>query len=456
MYFHGPCLNCDENYPHFTDCPSTNGNGGAVSISALCTEIINTNCLTYTGKAFPCVSITSSENLNTFIDILSTPYANCNTCDNPYTFTRNCKEGWKLIFRNTNYTATWYFKNPTTDAYELIPTNNTFITTDQELIPVNIRQKVEYIPVEKQLALQASEFKIELTKDGCNPIIITWQVDTPCELPEPCENTIRTFAKYPSNGQPLYINLAGMSNYSNLYIDWMSCYYLKNIRTRNCGINFYQNLFRNRYDVYIKAENERVNDVMKGISNDTQVTPVPLPSFHEDITYYGSLAQIDNNSIYTEFPIFTGCGCKVQSSVGPLTFPITFLEAVQTSSELASVSGYLGLFVNVISETEFYTWDPITASWVIAGTLTNLNGNSFYTPDNPTVPLDSIDDCYTFYRAKRDLYLKQINEYVQALGPFSHANFMLPYYFAKRQLETPMGKYNYSCGDCPTTEVEIV
>lgn len=446
MYFNGPCLTCIQNFSHFTNCEGVEN----VSLLNACIEVANTSCVIYSGNSYPCASIVSGNNLNHVLDVLATTFEDCPTCHINHNFVNTCGTDWKLTYNNNNYTATWYFKNKELNIYQVIPSS--LIVTSQVLGIFNSTDYVEEIKIENLIALltsqfkNANEFKIELTAPSCSPIVITWQTDaTNCELLEPCSNSIADFAKIEGQVSPVFINVQSASFYSELYIDWLSCYYLKNTDSKLCILADYQEIYRDNRAAYLNAQN--IHAIAKA-SGRSSVEPIaPLPSVN-DFEYYGNIVAIDNNVNYNKMPMFIGCGCNVNNT----HFSIVFRESVQSISDLATLPpGYLGLCVIIEDLSETYTWNPETNTWVHSEMFLQLSGHQFYLNKNPSLMLSSFDDCLIERRVKRDFYITNMNSMFLGWRPFSFGSFMVPYYFAKRHLEESLKPYTYSCG-CGATE----
>lgn len=434
MYFNGPCINCGE-FPIYDE--------GALESSTVspCSQFAETNCIKYTGLVYACANINTGMTLDEVINKLATTYQNCTPCQITHQFNQNCEKGWELIFDNDDYIATWYYKDAVSNTY--LPIDPNLISTVDKLGVNNKLKTIQLLPAEKFIKLTGGDFRIEITKSGCTTITIDWQTDVPCQLLQPCTTTNAKFIKKAGTNNILKITQKRIPNVSNLYLEWLSCKYLPNIETNDCQAEQKGIAFRNKYDDYLKDSNEIFTTEQYGFGtlspNNQPLDYAPL-AYVDDWVNGGPESQVDPNSTYTDYPVFAGCGCEIQTSLGMTIFEVTYLDPVPTFSALSNVTGFLGQFVKVLDDTvvDYYTWNPNTASWIPEETFTNLNGNTFHDPNNPTVPFSDISDCATLMRQKRDLNLKNLNEMIQSWNSFTYASLTIPYYFAKRQLTSPM------------------
>ena len=173
--------------------------------------------------------------------------------------------------------------------------------------------------------------------------------------------------------------------------------------------------FREQRNAHSKYENEYFLATVTGqITYAESIPKVLPPSMNNTLNSY---YQGPNNVGYHQMNVLQGCSCKryyeSEGLIGPeYDFDIVYLTEVQSYIDLP-LTGEFGQRCMVVDEDMWYYWNPNDNNWVDYELFDGY-------PDQ--------EDCATSQRAKRDAYLKAMNQLGLASRPFTWSNFYLPFY----------------------------
>lgn len=385
-------------------------------VNTTCDTAVDLNCVLYTGPNKPCAGIVKPMTVNQVLQQIAQFSGNCDcSVEAVLTFQKlPCDKGIQLAYNDYTFAVQWQYLDSITNTYVDVNNNLIVKSSDEDFYYQNL-------PSGLLADLKSDNYKITLTKPGCDPVVKTLFIGTTCQTVEPCVLEEDAYVKDPHTGERLY------AYYSIPNVDTKTqlkllCDTFPFMTKSEClsfydPVNFsYQALFSIAYNQFLPWQQDRIDAVMTDNTVAlSQTLPIQLPPqpHPTDIYNDGPLRATDPNYNWIKVPI-KSCPCKL----GNDPFYVKYLPSVVNVTDLP-LQAVLGNVVYVSSEDEYYTWNPQTQLWVKTWTFTDVNGIGFSSlSDTNYGAASDFDECRQSVSIYIQGYLKGLKEYSTAVKPY--------------------------------------
>lgn len=445
------CQHCKEqNIPLVVDSlPCLDPN----ALDSSCDSTIDLDDIKYTGPSKLCAGITNGMTARQVLEKLS-EYSDTCKCTLQANLTYEqlpCEKGIQLRYDDSFFTSQWQYLNTTTNQYVNISSSSITKSSDENFYYENLSSVLLF-------GLQSDNYRVILTKPGCNSIVKDLSIAPECEKEEPCVLNDKAYIKNPYTHERLFINVPITTYDSKLLLKYV-CDTFPNLTTLQCESYYNDAMYGQSYYSRFSAGVStyigwQLTNALAIMSDDTvrlsQVpaeVAAPIPHI-SDFNHHGIERSTDPNFNWFKIPL-KQCPCKL----GNQFFYVKYLPHVNTVNALP-LTGTLGDVYYVEDVDLYYTWNPQTNSYIDTILFTGTPTELIYAAGDLEFAV-SFEDCRTDALNRINAFFTNFNQYRLATLPY----YVSQYASLLRDIDSnirnvPWGSFTKSVSMCNCVDIE--